>query len=272
MDKIKDFKINSERWLSLEDFDGEKWKPIKGFEDLYCISNYARIKSCRNQQILKPYLPKTKHPYWIILLYNNGKTYRYRLHRLVAEAFVENPHNYPIINHKDENTTNPCAVNLEWCTYKYNSNYGTLPERMRQFMLNGAKFRRVHKYTLEGEYVESYDSQKIAGEVTGINPNSICGVCKEKDKFYSAGGYLWTYTKNESEIRRKLNRFINSKRHGKHEYRIKVAQYSLDNKFIKYYDSINQASQENKILFSSIYRCVIGKRKKAGGYIWRKVT
>jgi hypothetical protein len=51
------------------------------------------------------------------------------VHRLVASAFIENPNNYPIINHRDEDKTNNASSNLEWCDYKYNNNYGTRNQR-----------------------------------------------------------------------------------------------------------------------------------------------
>lgn len=57
--------------------------------------------------------------------------YRRSIHRLVAEAFIPNPNNYPCINHKDENPSNNNIDNLEWCTYKYNANYGTGVERQK---------------------------------------------------------------------------------------------------------------------------------------------
>lgn len=62
-------------------------------------------------------------------MYSNGQRYKKTIHRLVAEAFIPNPNNYPCINHKDENKENNNVSNLEWCTYKYNSNYGTCRKR-----------------------------------------------------------------------------------------------------------------------------------------------
>jgi len=72
-------------------------------------------------------------------LCKNCKTKRFGVHRLVAEAFIDNPNNYPIINHKDANPSNNVADNLEWCTYKYNSNYHICKERQRKHMLNRYK-------------------------------------------------------------------------------------------------------------------------------------
>lgn len=65
----------------------------------------------------------------MILKGNDGLNHTMRVHRIVAMAFLDNPNNYPIINHKDENPSNNHVDNLEWCTYKYNTNYGTAIER-----------------------------------------------------------------------------------------------------------------------------------------------
>ena len=70
--------------------------------------------------------------YQMIHLRAKNKSKLYSIHRLVAEAFIENPNNYPQINHKDEDKTNNCVSNLEWCTCKYNNNYGAKKERLRE--------------------------------------------------------------------------------------------------------------------------------------------
>ena len=61
------------------------------------------------------------------------KRHKWRIHRLVAETFIPNPDNLPEVNHKDENKLNNEASNLEWCTHKYNSNYGSRPRRIGEF-------------------------------------------------------------------------------------------------------------------------------------------
>ena len=73
---------------------------------------------------------KTKTGYLRITLNKNGKYKTFAVHRLVAEAFIPNPNNLPCVNHKDENQFNNDFRNLEWCTYKYNSNYGTIKQRL----------------------------------------------------------------------------------------------------------------------------------------------
>lgn len=117
----------------------EIWKDIKGYEGLYQISNYGNVKSLerviednkgsyiKKEKILTPTI--NNRGYYHIGLRNNSKTKYYYVHRLVAEAFIPNPNNYPIINHKDEDKTNNKVDNLEWCTPKYNANYGTAIQR-----------------------------------------------------------------------------------------------------------------------------------------------
>ena len=106
----------------------EEWKYIEGYEGLYQVSNYGRVRSLfyrkKNQvQLLK--LRKVTKGYLQVALWKNRKRKDFMVHKLVAEAFIPNPNNYPQINHKDEDKTNNCVENLEWCTNEYNHNYGT---------------------------------------------------------------------------------------------------------------------------------------------------
>ena len=92
----------------------------------YYITKDGKVWSSKRNKWLRPV--KTPHGYLEIGL--GGKTKK--IHRLVATAFIPNPHNYPQINHKDEVKTNNNADNLEWCTAKYNSNYGTRTQRVAE--------------------------------------------------------------------------------------------------------------------------------------------
>lgn len=114
--------------FSFEPLAWEKWKPIKGF-DGYFISSFGRIWSNKQKaRFMEPH--DAGRGYLMIGLYIKNKAYHKLVHRLVAEAFIENPLNLPQINHKDEDKHNNRADNLEWCTQKYNINYGTGKQRM----------------------------------------------------------------------------------------------------------------------------------------------
>lgn len=116
----------------------EKWKNIQGYEE-YQVSNTGKVRSLdyrstSNVEELK--LNTNIYGYKVVTLCKEGKPKHYSVHRLVAEAFIPNPNNYPIVNHKDENPSNNKADNLEWCTQEYNVNYGTALERRSETRKN----------------------------------------------------------------------------------------------------------------------------------------
>jgi len=113
----------------------EIWKDIKGFEGYYMVSNHGRVKGLgrfttifgSKSIFIKPKLLKSTncHGYRNINLCKNGKKTSFLLHRLIAITFIDNPNNYPEINHKNEIKSDNHVDNLEWVTHKYNANYGT---------------------------------------------------------------------------------------------------------------------------------------------------
>lgn len=119
----------------------EEWRDIEGYEGLYQVSNLGRVKSLArtaidrrgiphyvNERILKQAFDKDG--YCLVGLHKDRKIKSGKVHRLVASAFIDNPHNLPEVNHKDENKSNNNVENLEWCTPKYNINYGTCLDRI----------------------------------------------------------------------------------------------------------------------------------------------
>ena len=102
----------------------EIWKDVVGFERIYQVSNYGKIKSLGNKSnhkdaiIMKPIL--NYKGYLQINLRKNGKSYHFVVHRLVAQAFIPNPDNLPQVNHIDGNKQNNNVKNLEWCDNSYN--------------------------------------------------------------------------------------------------------------------------------------------------------
>lgn len=196
--------INTERWLSLEDYPGEIWTPIKGYEDRYMVSNIGRVKTkeftytlYNKRQVKQSHILKTilrKDGYCKISLGGYKKQKTLNLHRIVAMAFIPNPLNLPCINHKDENPTNNTVENLEWCTYKYNNNYGTFKEKHSIAFKNYPKFSKpVIQMSLNGDDIQEYPSIAEAARQLGGNYVNISEYLNEPNKRNHAYGYKWRF-------------------------------------------------------------------------------
>lgn len=152
----------------------EKWKDIKGYEGLYQVSDLGRIRSCARtvkkqwflkhirERILKQGVDR-KSGYCNVSLRKDGKYNTIRVHRIVAEAFVENPHHYNIVNHKDCNPGNNNASNLEWCTQRYNICYGDAVEK------RAAQIRKpVRVFKADGAILGEFDCADSAALAMGL--------------------------------------------------------------------------------------------------------
>lgn len=173
----------------------EIWKPIVGYEGLYEVSNNGNIKTLCDRhgkiRLLKPI--KDKHRgYCTVNLFKNGKSKSYLVHRLVAEAFIPNPDNLPQVNHKNEIKDDNRAINLEYCTAKYNLAYSNVHLKGAV----GVKIKRsksVLQFTLDGRFVAEYKGVREAARQTGLEHSGICRCCKNKCGYNTAGGYIWKY-------------------------------------------------------------------------------
>lgn len=110
---------NNENWQSAA--KQINIKPIKGWEDKYLISDTGKVFSIRNNKFLRPRI--SMDGYERVCLCDDTKRYEYRVHRLVAETFIDNPNNLTQVNHKDYNTRNNILSNLEWTDNYTNSHY-----------------------------------------------------------------------------------------------------------------------------------------------------
>lgn len=110
----------------------EIWKDIKGYEGIYQVSSRGKVRSFHFGKNIKILRFSIRGGYANVILYKNKKRKTFSVHRLVAEAFIDNPNDLPEVNHKDEDKLNNQVENLEWCTPKYNSNYGTRNKRIKE--------------------------------------------------------------------------------------------------------------------------------------------
>ena len=160
----------------------EEWRDVKGFEGFYKVSNLGRVYSCYANCILKSvirgkgYEGVSLYMGWI----NGKKKYKQAyVHRLVAEAFIENPDNLPEVNHKDGNKMNNCVDNLEWVTGLQNKHHAINTGLTDQ----KKKTRRSDRVI--------FDSVAEAALATGGDISNISKVCRGIWK--TAYGYGWEY-------------------------------------------------------------------------------
>lgn len=175
----------------------EIWKDIEGYEGFYQVSNLGQIKSldryikCKNGaerymkgRILNHTVNKKRRGYCEISLHMNGKEKRYKVHRLVALAFLPNPYNKPEVNHKDEDKENNRVDNLEWVTSKENANHGSRNKRCG--IPSKKKIKQIDK---EGNVVKIWDSSIDAGKILNISSSGIRNCTCGRTKTYL--GYYW---------------------------------------------------------------------------------
>ncbi len=157
------------------------WKNIEGYEGLYQVSDDGQVRNSKGI-ILKPEV--NKKGYLRVNLFKEGKKKKYRIHRLVAMAFIPNPDNLPQINHIDEDKSNNCLTNLEWCDCKYNNNYGTHTERMAK-----KHSKPVRQFDLQGNLIKEYPSLTELHKLTGFNMGNVSSCCRGRNQ--TSYGFIW---------------------------------------------------------------------------------
>ena len=167
----------------------EEWKPVRNYEGLYEVSNMGRVKSLNYNKTGKERILKGVDSgigYLKVVLCKDGKVKQCLVHRLVAQAFLENPQNLPMINHKDEVKSNNCVQNLEWCSASYNNSYNDKSKKA------GKKLSKP-VFSIDKEYglIMWWQSASEAERCTGIKHGDIIRCCQGKRK--SAGNHIWFY-------------------------------------------------------------------------------
>lgn len=173
-----------------------EWRDIKGYEGYYQVSDTGLVKAIsrtilfsdgRKRNYPEKLLPirewfKNGKGYLMVSLTKQHKMERFSVHRLVADAFIPNPNNYPQINHKDENKGNNNVDNLEWCDAKYNNRYSNA--------------KCVVQYDKSWNVVKIWPCIAEAADSLNIPSPNIINCCRKKGK--SAGGFFWCYETDKS--------------------------------------------------------------------------
>ena len=160
------------------------WVAINGYENIYEINELGEVRRIETGNVLKGHL--SSDGYRRIGLTVSGKTKLFLVHRLVANAFIPNPNNYPCVNHKDENKSNNSINNLEWCTYRYNLNFGT-----RNIRANHSRKKPILQFSKNGDFIREWDSVTDLKGATGMDISHVSSCCRGKRK--TANGYRWQY-------------------------------------------------------------------------------
>ena len=230
----------------------EIWKPITLNGCRLDVSNYGNVRFSDSKK------PKAIHlniyGYPTINIQKKSHVKGYRVHRLVALLFVENPcpDKYDCVNHKDEDTTNNHADNLEWCDRAYNNNYGGHNARVAK-----TKSKAIIQYDLNGNKICEWESATVAAKELDYAQTAINNCCLRKPKYNSYKGFIWRFAGDEDV------QYSN----GKRVYKCDAAGNILEE-----YINMSTAAQNNNILLTAITNCVKGRSRTAGGFVWKLKT
>lgn len=187
----------------------EVWKKVRGYDGRYEVSSLGRVRSYANGRwgnkedpiVLKQ--RNTTNGYLSVYLRKSGgKAKDFRIHRLVAEAFVSNPDAKPDVNHIDGDKHNNCAENLEWVTKSENSIHAfanglATPSDHQKEVVSKLRSKPVIMLDRNGCFQKRFASITKASNETGIDRSDIARCCKGKAK--TAGGHKWEYENNKED-------------------------------------------------------------------------
>lgn len=184
------------------DLGFEVWADIPGYEGLYQVSTYGRVRSLDHYgyfgartvlykgKIVKPAVG-TDGYYHVYLQNGKGNRKPISIHRIVAQVFLSNPYGKREVNHKDENKLNNRVENLEWLTSKENANYGTRNTRAINTKKERGLLKKVSMLDLDGNFLRDFDSTADAARWVGGKHSNICSCCNNKAK--TAYGFKWQF-------------------------------------------------------------------------------
>ena len=221
-------------------------------ETCYSISDSGEVRKDTTGYILSQ---STQQDYKFVTLLIDGKQKRMRVHRLVAETFIENPKNKPYVNHingkKDDNN----VENLEWVTPSENTQHAV----QTGLFQNGRK-KAVIQYNLDGEKMMIFESATEAARQTGGSQSKITMCCRRQRE--TDNDYQWRYADDIQDVKKVQKKFITGK---------KVAQCDEEGNILNIYSSFKEAARAVDGTSSAISRVCSGTNIRHKGYKWKLV-
>ena len=241
----------------------EIWKDVQGFEGRYQVSNLGRVRSLdrlietehpyvRKGEMLKPSMNKGKG-YLRVSFSDGHRNYtHYEVHRLVALHFVTGYKEGLVVNHKNEIKTDNRAENLEWCTQGYNLKYSDVI---------GWRRKPVYQYDLDGNFIQKHKCCAVAEKLMGTYQGAMVHVMYES-KTGAWKGYRWSFKPRTKEYWQAHSIKGSAKRR-------RVNQYDLNMNYIRTYNSVSEAADDNRVSVSCVSLCCRRKSTIAKKYLWR---
>lgn len=251
----------------------EIWKPIKGYEGVYEVSNFGRVRSLDRLvtntkgvsqrykgRILKP--QKDKDGYLYVELNKCGDSKKFRIHQIVAKCFIPNPNNFPQINHKDENPLNNHVSNIEWCHQQYNNTYGNRISKMLKTYKSNGYSRPVIQFDTKGNYIKEYtflsDTKK-----DGFNLHCVYQCCIFKITNHKR--FIWLYKEDADKIEYAV------KRYKERSKTTRVNVFTVNGDFLGHFNSLKEAALAFNCKYSKAKDCLSpkGHTKQCNGYVFK---
>ena len=221
-------------------------------ETEYSISDSGEVRKDTTNYILSQ---STQQDYKFVTLLIEGKQKRMRVHRLVAETYIENPDNKPYVNHINGQRDDNNVENLEWVTPAENTQHAVATG-----LMNNGRKRAVIQYNLDGIKMMTFESATEAARQTGGSQSKICDCCRRQR--ITANDYQWRYADDIQDVGKVQKQFITGK---------KVAQCNEEGEILNIYPSFKEAARAVNGTSSAISRVCSGTNIRHKGYKWKLV-